>query len=107
VIRNERKEFEKKMKQILKHINETGELPELDDFSKRCLYHCVEEKHFIDGIHGQKMISGRIVFDISSDRLALNKAGLDFCWKPIPWEFGANVFLAVVTAISVLVAIFK
>lgn len=104
VEKNERKNFERKMKEILKHINKSGELPKLDDYSKRCLFHCVEMK-YVDGIAAQKMISGRIVFDISSDRLTLTKAGLDFCWKPIPWESGANIALAFVTAVSVVVAI--
>lgn len=102
--RNERKRFERKAQKLLRYINKTGELPELDELSKRYLYFCVEEQ-YVDGIVAQKMVSGRIVFELSSGRITLTKKGLNFCWKPIPWEAGANIVLAVLTAASVVVAI--
>lgn len=104
---NGRKQFDRKSKKILRYINKTGKLPEMDDCSKRCLYHCVEEARYIDGLAVQKMITGRITVEIASDQLTLTKAGLDFLWKPIPWEAWINVLLALVTLISVIVAIIQ
>lgn len=105
LLRNDRKRFERKMKQILKFINKTGNLPALDDYSKRCLYHCAEEAKYIDGLVAEKMATGRIVFEVASDHLTLTKDGLNFLWKPIPWESGINILLAIVTIISVIIAI--
>jgi|GEM_PF-3032359 len=106
-MRNERKRFERNEKRLLKYILKTGELPDMTDYDKECLYHCIAEKHYINGIVAIRMISGRIVFEVAHDRLTLTKEALDFCWKPIPWEFPLNILLTVATVISVIVAILK
>ena len=98
---NGRKAFERGMKRVLKHIHRTGTLPELNDESKEWLYHCAAEQDYIRGLVAQRMISGRIVFEQSAPRLSLTKQGLNFCWKPIPWESGMNIALGLVTFVSV------
>lgn len=104
-MRNERKRFERHCKKMLKHIVKTGALPDLDDYSKECLYHCVHEKDYVTGLVAARMASGRVVFEQSRDHLILTKAGLDFCWKPIPWEFPINILLVIATIISTTAAV--
>lgn len=104
--KNKRKQFERNVKKILKYIDSTGELPNpIDEETAEYLYYCISEKNYVTGVVAQRMIAQNVVFDLSRDRLFLTKEGLDFIWKPIPWEFGANILLAVITAISVVVAI--
>lgn len=104
-MRNERKRFERHCKKMLKHIVKTGALPYLDDYSKECLYHCVHEKDYVTGLVATRMASGRVVFEQSRDHLILTKSGLDFCWKPIPWEFPINILLVIATIISTTAAV--
>lgn len=104
---NERKRFERDMKHILRYIHKNGLLPELDDRGLECLYHCTAEKGYILGLKASRVASGKPVFDITSDHLKLTKAGLDFCWKPIPWEMGINIILGLITILSTTIAIIQ
>ncbi len=104
--KNERKRFERKMKKVLKYIQRTGDLPdELDDYTKECLFHCIAEKHYVTGVVALRMAAGNIVFEISEKGPVLTKEGLDFCWKPIPWEAGVNIALSIITAVSIILNI--
>jgi hypothetical protein len=90
----------------MKHVNKTGKLPVLDDYSRECVYHCTVEKKYIMGADGFRSASGKAFIDISGN-VFLSKAGMDFCWKPIPWEMNANIALAIITAASIVIAVVK
>lgn len=90
--RNERKRFERKAQKLLRYINKTGELPELDELSKRYLYFCVEEQ-YVDGIVAQKwfLVGSSLSYLLAESRL--QKRVLIFAGSPFRGRLGQISFL--------------
>lgn len=97
---NNRQKFEKGVKDILKQIMISNEMPELDDFGMECLAYCCQEK-LIVGVFVDRMAAGNLVAEYSNPKIT--DAGLNYLYPKKDTKFIVSTSIAVIELVVIII----